>query len=319
MIEKPSDCVGGIQTTVMKITPLRAAAFTLLLILLLLTPQPKHGRMLSAVADMLHAPVFAVFAVVVWTVLRSRVSGSNFRRGLIAFVLAAGFGAATEGLQGLVGRHPGSLDLSSNVVGAAAGVLWMQRAAVASAPRRRLAAGAVALLAVTWTVPALVFVDAWLQPSEMPRLASFEHVMELSRWRWQESRARRVSEHATHGDRALRVELLAGTYSGVSLESPVADWSPYDELALDVTLPAGGPLDVIIKIEDKMHNGETDDRFLRCLRLHPGRQEVRIALSDVATAPPQRELDLRQIKRFQIFAIGLETTRVFYLDNVRLE
>ena len=325
--ETPPDCVGGIRTTVMKITPLRAAAFTLLLILLLLVPQPQHGRMIGVVGDLLHAPIFAVFAVVIWKVLRPRVSGSNFPLGLVAIALAAVFGAATEALQALVGRYPSWLDLSSNVLGAAAGVLCMQRTAMASAGRRRrFATGAVLLLAVAWAVPAMVFVDACRQRYEMPRLASFEHALELTRWRRQESRVRRVSEHATHGDRALRVELLAGTYPGVSLESPVADWSQYDELALDVTLPTGGPLDlpakpldVIVKIEDEMHNYETDDRFNRRVRLHPGRQEVRIALSDVAAAPRQRELDLRQIKRLQIFAVRLKATRTFYLDNIRLE
>jgi len=303
----------------MKITPLRAAAFTLLLILLLLVPQPDHGRMLGAVGDMLHAPVFALFALVICNVLRPRGSGSNVRRGLIAWAIAAGFGAATEVLQGYVGRQPSWLDLSANLLGAAAGVLWIHRAAVASAPRRRLTAGAVLLVAVAWVAPALVLVDTCLQQSEMPRLASFEHALELSRWSFRESRARRVSQHATHGDRALQVELLVGTYPGVSLNSPVPDWSPYDELAMDVTLPGGESLDLIVKIEDDIHNGETDDRFHRRVRFGPGRQEVRIALSDVAAAPLGRTMDLRRIRRLQIFAVRPQTTRTFYLDNVRLE
>ncbi|NQU26315.1 MAG: VanZ family protein [Candidatus Nealsonbacteria bacterium] len=305
----------------MKITPLRAAAFTLLLILLLLVPQPDWGRMrmLDAAGDMMHAPVFALFAVVIWKVLRTRGSGSDVRRGLIAFAIVAGFGAATEVLQGFVGRHPSWLDLSSNLLGSAAGILWMHRATVASAPRRRLAAGAVTLLAVAWVVPTSTLVDTILQQYEMPRLASFEHALELSRWRCYESRVARVPEHATHGDRALRVELYAGIYPGVLLDAPVPDWSAYDELAMDVTLPPDRPLDLVVKIEDEMHNGETDDRFNRGVRLHPGRQEVRIALSDVAAAPQQRTMDLRRIRRMQIFAADLSATRTFYLDNVRLE
>jgi hypothetical protein len=256
---------------------------------------------------------------VIWKVLRSSASGSNFRRGLIAFALAAGCGVLTEILQAVVGRHPSWLDLAANVLGAAAGVLWMLRATAESAARRRLTAGVVSLLAVAWTVPVLVFVDACLQRYEMPRLASLEHFLELTRWDCHESRIRRVSEHATHGERALRVELLAGSFASVALKSPVPDWSQYDELVMDLTLPAGEPLELAVKIEDEMHNYEAEDRFNLCLHLRPGRQEVRIPLADVAAAPRQREMDLQQIRRLEIFVVDLKTVRTFYLDNVRLE
>ena len=79
------------------------------------------------------------------------------------------------------------------------------------------------------------------------------------------------------------------------------------------------PLELIVKLQDKIHNGEVDDRFHRIVRLTPGRHEVRIPLSEVAGAPRGRRMDLTRMGMLQFFAIQPPQRRTFYLDNVRLE
>jgi len=149
-------------------------------------------------------------------------------------------------------------------------------------------------------------------------LGAFEHGMEMSRWSATDSRIQRTRAHASEGLWSLRVDLQPARYPGCSMEYPYEDWSGYEAIALDAFLDGPAPLDLIVKIEDAQHNDESYDRFERRVRLLPGMQRVRIALSDVAAAPRDRTMDLSRIARVQFFAVRLASPRTIFLDNIHL-
>jgi hypothetical protein len=115
------------------------------------------------------------------------------------------------------------------------------------------------------------------------------------------------------------LDLHPAQYPGATLRWPLADWSKHAELAFDISLDNGPPLDVIIKIEDAEHNKEHEDRFHRTLHISPGTHRFQIPLGDVIEAPRERQMDLRRIRRIQFFVIELGATRTLFLDNVHLK
>jgi VanZ family protein len=304
----------------MRMTLQRTAGFAALLAVLLLMPMPEGGRVLAVLPDLLHAPLFAVLGVLVLGVFRRRWPDRGAPAALAAWMLVTAFGGLTEMLQGYVDRQPGWHDVMANALGAGAGILWAQGRATASRGLRAgLWVGCGLMFATAAARPLLMLTDACLQRLQMPQLASFEHPLELSRWHASEARLRRVRGHATQGSWSLRVDLEAGVYPGATMQWPGPDWSAFEQLAFEVTLEDGRPLDLVVKIEDAAHQGEYHDRFHRAVRLGPGSHPVRIRLADVAAAPRGREMDLRRIRKLQLFTVRPGAPRTFYLDNVRLE
>ncbi|MBN2022266.1 MAG: VanZ family protein [Pirellulales bacterium] len=288
---------------------------TLALVAALVVPLPKGGRWGGAAGDLLHAPVFAVFAVLLYRALREwRVPGA----AVVAWAAMILFGAGTEVAQHLVGRNMSLGDLSADVAGATAGVLW--ELGRASRPARwPLAAAGGLLIALVSIRPVSQLVDIHRQRVEFPSIASFEHGPEMGRWQAWESRLSRARQHATAGQWSLRAELSPGKYPGVGMAWTPRDWAGHDTLVFDVHLDDGPALDFIVKIEDVASNLTTEDRFERRVRVEPGPNRIEIALSDVAAAPRTRTLDLRQIRFLQMFTIHLKQPRTIFLDNVRLE
>lgn len=303
----------------MRITLTITVLFVALLVVALIVPMSESSREITALCDFLHAPGFAVFAVLILAVLRRAMPRFPVLAVPTTWVLVAGFGFTTEVMQRFVGRDPSWQDVWADALGAGAGALWAG-SRTASSRRLRLGIPVVCglMLVVGGAKPLLLLTDACRQRFEMPKLASFEHSLELSRWIGRECRVKRVRSHATHGSWALRVDMQPGGYPGVALEYPLPDWSDYDELVFDVDLDNGPPLELTVKIEAWQHRGDYYDRFDQVVRLMPGRRRVRIALSDVAAGSRERALDLRSIRRLQLFAFRLDSHRTLHLDNLRL-
>ncbi len=295
-----------------------AVAFVAVLTLMLAIPLPDGGRGFGALSDLLHGPFFAVLAVLVLRVLRAWLPRHDVPTMVTTWILVAGFGLATEVMQGLVGRDPSWQDVWADALGATAGTLWAAGIAATRATRVCISVVCSLLLVVAAARPSLVLADICLQRFQMPQLATFEHPLELSRWVGRECRVTRVRCHATEGSWALRVDLQPGKYPGITLRDPPPDWSSYVQLVFDVELDDGPPLDLVVKIEDIEHDGEYYDRFHQKVRLSPGRHQVQVALTDVAAAPRGREMDLRGIASLQLFTVQLDCPRTIHLDHVRL-
>ena len=84
-------------------------------------------------------------------------------------------------------------------------------------------------------------------------------------------------------------------------------------------MPDPAPLEITIRIDDRAHNGEYQDRYNQSFRLVPGPNRIRIPLARVRSAPRDRALDLQAIARVFLFAAGLRETRTLLIGRFTLQ
>lgn len=310
---------------------LRIGLVGVLLALVVLAPFPGSTRLFRALHNAAHAPVFGCIAVLILTLLRSRSRTRDWKpiaQYAAAFLASAFLGAATELLQIPVARDASLIDLSNDVLGAAA---FLTAFAVfdARVQQRVLIKGVLAGAAVLMlTVSALPLLRAALEQvrreSHFPVLADFtrkfdgyyieENLSALafepmpSTWR------RQPDEHV------LAIEFQSEPWPGVTLDEPSPDWSGYSTLALDVTNPTDVPLALVVRVHDRAHNHEFSDRFNRVFTIAARtRSELRIAVSEIRAAPAGRAMNMREVEALMLFRGEGSGASRMYLSRVWLE
>ena len=199
-----------------------------------LVPLPFPGRTYAALMNLVHAPVFAVLAYLVYGLSAQKPPWGDRRNpGIWAatvWLLLVGMGCCTEWIQQFTGRAPSLHDAVANGLGAAAGLAWAHYRTIGEAhhwgdiedstalarPRRgaRLTlpvVGAIPLV-VASVMPLVTLADVCLAHWQMPLLASFEHRTEIYRWKTHDATAKRVAHHVTHGAWSMRVDFGMSKY-----------------------------------------------------------------------------------------------------------
>ncbi len=295
---------------------------------ILLLPLPGITSIDSELLNLLHAPCFAVWAAICCAAWRNRLPRQPIAAGVAVWLVLSIVGFLSEWLQGFVTRTPSWHDEAANIAGAAAGVLWMQsRVVERPAARHGLLAAAIALIVAASVKPTLAIYEYSEQSRAMPILASFERPRELQHWSVNESRVARTQDHVSDGAWSMRLDMFPSRWPGASLR-PSRDWSDYRELVFDAWLadaqgdvaPTDQTLDLIVKVADVAHNGQTNDRFHKTVRLTAGRKQTfRIRLSEIRAAPALRKMDLSRIRQLQFFIIRPKQRRTIWLDSIHLE
>ncbi len=285
--------------------------------LLLLFPVQVPGRWLGVLFDCAHLPVFAVLVFVV-----IRVLGGLRPNWLLAAAVLVGavvFGLGAEFTQGLIGRSAGWGDASANAVGACIGFVASTWHRWQRWPRAVAVLVLMGLAAWAYFEPAAVLTDVVRQRSEFPLVGSFENELELRRWQVKTGQMSRSGDHVSHGESSLRVKLEPGEYPGLRLRWPPNDWSGYSTLSFDVWNDADIPLEVVVRVHDFTHNNDHLDRFNREATIKPGANTLTVSLSEVRTAPTDRELDITAITQLQIYSADLSDPYVLYFDRFELK
>jgi VanZ family protein len=298
----------------------RRAAITVgcAILALLLVPLPRD-RTLQAIGDLGHAPIFGLLALALYRQLRRRSGAPEWAAVGAAFALALGAGGLIELVQAAVGRRASLRDAAADAFGAAAALAWMFGVRAASARRRRLlAAASLGALGLASLEPVLNLVDTAAQRLEMPRLASFEQPLELSRWTFYGSQASRTAGYHTHGTRGLRLDLRPGDFPGATLVWPPPDWTAWQSLRVDVDLDTGDPIPLTVRVEDAWYRPRSADVFETVVPLSSGRHQICVALSDVVAGPGVRLLDLHRVARLELYVARLSQPRSLQLDYLRL-
>jgi len=122
-----------------------------------------------------------------------------------------------------------------------------------------------------------------------------------------------VREHATDGDRALRLD------RGFADMAKPQNWTGYDYLKADVYTDAKRPLELYVEIRDSKTEGYWT-RVNYTTVIPPGKSTLIIptALYVGEKARPGRALLLDKITRL-VFSIGDKPEAPLYIDNLRLE
>jgi len=287
-------------------------------------PGTEQGpRYLSALSNLGHIGAFFL----IWSFLffqSGRLQNLSAVR-LIVLVLAFSFLIAglIELLQGLVGRDSEWQDVWDSMVGA-----MLATAFCASQLR-----GWSMTLRRFWQVLALVLLvvvpwSIWRDLSDetiiwrqFPVLSDFRTPFELSRW--QTSRASlQMQTSAESGRRFLDVTFRPARYSTLTLKYFYPDWRNYRVLVLDVTNPERRAYRVILRIHDRLHrlhDFALNDRFNRELELRPGRQQIKIHLDDVKSAPHSRSMDMQHLQELSLFTMQSSVYHHLYINSLYLE
>ena len=293
-------------------------AIAILLWAVVFAPAPGETRWIRTLHNSAHAPIFGCVALLSLMLIRARprlAALGPATQYALAWAVAVGLGVVTELVQMLTGRDASFEDALHDTIGAVAvlGLFAAFDGRIRASPRARMvrlisAVVGVVALAVAAAPVTRAAIKYQQRDQRFPVLADFterfdryfilQQSAELSPARMPAAWASRTDEQAMH------VHLLEGEYPGLHFIEMPADWSAYSTLALDLTNPTSLGLQFVVRVHDRAHNNQLEDRFNRVFELPPGtRQIIRIPLRDIAAGPRARELDLRQVAGMILFRI----------------
>jgi hypothetical protein len=118
---------------------------------------------------------------------------------------------------------------------------------------------------------------------------------------------------------ALRVEFGTAPYAGMSIDEPYPDWRTAHTLVLDLRNPGEIDLSLVVRVHDRAHNYQFQDRFNCEFTLRAGeRREIAIPIADIEHAPAGRLMDLSQIAGIIVFRYGGSTAGNFDVERIVL-
>lgn len=248
----------------------------------------------KALNNAFHLPWF--FAVT----LGLRVWIGAWPRALMA---ACALSLASEGVQYLTGREASITDLLRNAAGTAtAWLLW--QITVTSLRSRRWFYGSLAVLITTATLSPLAAALASKQYMD----SRFPLLLDMSDPRGH-AHARATSRASASPD-GLQLAIDGSPWPGVHISDPIADWSGYRTLNIDVTLDSGTPIDLFVGLLLKPGDGITD---FNITGLEPGRQQVAFALEALL---PQGDAPVHDVF---LYTTGAYTGRRLTFHSVWLD
>ena len=306
----------------------------LALAMALVFPFPVHGRHWGPLFDLAHAPSFFAVFVCIAAMLDPRAAGGangstalwplNLPRLILLAAVLCGIGIVCELAQQLVARQPSVGDVAANCVGLLAGFFWCAgRRVIRRRDRILLAAIVPALIAIPCINPVLELQECRKQSQEFPLLVSFERDRELSVWTPHEADLQPTTDWSSDGKRSLQIRVKTSTgLPGASFVWPVADWTGYSEFAFEIRNPETRDLTMGIGLSDRLYADsgfDPTDRFRRTIEI-PSQSTltVHIALSEIASAPASRRMNLREIAMVDLYLPDSTPGTVVLLDNLRL-
>jgi len=283
----------------------------------------SNSRIIDEILNYGHVLLFGFVALVMlWVLNRGEWPCTEKRMYLRAGFITVGIAIITECIQAFIpDRYFQLADILNDTVGASVFLAFVSSFHNVL-PGRYTALyrkGLIILLTLPSIPIATSAYDTWDMTREFPVLSSFESPLEMSRWTNKESKIERTKLNTIDGDYSLKADLLFGNYPGISMDYLTNNWRGYSSMSFEVFLEGTTPLDMTVRINDRTHNDEFNDRFNKRVQLLPGENHICIQLDEVRKAPLGREMDMSAITNICIFACNLKTPRTVYFDNFRLK
>ena len=225
-----------------------------------------------------------------------------------------------EIVQGLNGRELSLTDILRNCLGASVVIIFRSKGFPEKfkllKPGSRLIVSAILVVVL---YPLFTnSVDAFLMYRSFPNLSDFESPFELTRWTGPALDIKNMDG----GNQVLVATFTTDEYSGLSLNSPYADWSDYDIFSFRIFNPNPVTYRMVLRIHDKRHhlsNWSFGDRFNQKIDVLSGWNDFNFNLNRVKTQPRFRDLNLSEIDEFEIFTHRLAAKASFYFDDFLLQ
>ena len=291
---------------------------------------PGDSILSREIQDAGHVVLHGCGAIVAFLVINRFKPADNKRSWqnyALAFMFMAMLGALSEALQVLTPRDANAEDFARDLAGAfgflvllALGIDWSSK----PLPTRL----GLAILGFSVLTLAIFSLFSWSaayleRERQFPVLLDFVPGWHASFAVTSEAQMRLDPPPPDFTDASssyvARIRFGPGTWPGLSHPEPVRDWSAYRKLSFRVFNPDTETRLLTIRIEDRQHNGDYDDRFNRPFPVLPGSNAIAIQLSEIADAPTGRTLDLSNVASFSIFSDHIEQPFVLYMDKIILE
>lgn len=309
------------------------AGITLLYALLLLPIDTGQTELARALSDACHGPLFALVAIIALRYLTKTKSAAENTASLYfkAFLIAVLLGIVGEIAQYLftTTRYAQAKDVLTDTLGAITGLSWL--AQTDSRLRIKIHVKKLLLFAIAIGLGLIIFPLAssstfYLQRwHQLPALISLDSKNGYHFLHSGNSTAT-LSSIPTAWNRAPNETALLisphheGRWTGVTLEEPTPNWSAYSYLVLELINPNEIPMELNLRIDDRKHNQEFNDRFNRVLTIpRSTRVTIKISINEIAHGPQTRQLDTKDISKLVLFEDLQKHSLPFYLCAIRLE
>ena len=311
----------------MKQRILRVAAILFLLLLVVFAKFHEPTRFAHALQKLAHPVTFGAIALLFLTLPR-RETPRRFGSYVVAFVLTVLCGAGTEVAQAFVARDPSLLDVLRDALGAGtalAGFATLLPGADARGRGAWRAMGALfAFVGFAIMLGPIAISLAAYAHRDLHYPALLEACSPLDRY-FLSAEGADVKVVPSPGPAespcgsALRVEFGTVRYAGISVDEPYPDWRTARTLVLDLRNPGESDLSLVVRVHDRAHIYQFQDRFNREFTLRAReRLEIAIPIAEIEHAPASRLMDLSQIAGVIVFRYRGTMVGSFEVERILL-
>jgi hypothetical protein len=286
--------------------------------LLLFAPLPITATYLGrTLEDAGHSPLFFLLTLGVINALRDKPRFAGARLYVVAAIVGIGTGFLSEVIQMPLARDASWEDVAADAVGtilALAVYAFFEGRSRFHRGHRVVAALVACVCVAIYVLPIVRMARAYVHRNgEFPVLADFHSRIELY---WTVS----IGVNRQIVDDALDVDLVAESFPGVSFHEPVPDWRGYQTLVVDVENPDPEPLNLGLRVHDRLHKRAFSDRYNRHFELAPReRRTLKIPLEDIRHGPRNRLMDMAHIADVTLFRGAPKGSRKLRIYSLRLE
>jgi len=266
----------------------------------------QRGLWIETALEFMHVPVFGIVAVGLFALL-----GRRFQLGTRAAIVAGAIfllGVASEVAQIPTARDASLEDLFRDVAGGVAGLIGCIAFSreLHSGKTFRLMLLVVAILVLSPAAAPLVSVTlAYMERNQqLPVLISGNQKNAIQFVRRHDTETANIVVGAL-GGLCILTNAGNGRGPGLAFQDLWPNWSAYSLISILLDNTSDSALEIIVRIHDVEHRSGSqphDDRYNRQFVLHAGPNTIAIPLSDVASAPSYRTLDVRSIDGMGIFS-----------------
>jgi VanZ family protein len=306
---------------------LRVAAILFFLSLVVFATFHEPTRFAHTLQKLAHPVTFGAVALLFLTLLRHQ-SPRPFGSYFVAFALTVICGAGTEVAQGFVGRDPSLIDVLRDALGAVTALAAFATLVPGTDARGRGAWRVIGVVSACagfaiMVTPISICIAAYANRDlRFPTL--LEACSPLDRYFVTAGGADLKTVPSTDPTTAscgsnLRVELGSAARAGISVYEPYPDWRTAQALVLDLRNPGELDLPLVVRVHDREHKNQFQDRFNREFTLHAHeRREIAIPIAEIEHAPAGRLMDLSQIAGIILFRYEGTTTGDFEVERILL-
>jgi len=310
--------------------------FGLLAVLQYLEP-PNRSLAWISVFDAGHVPLFGAIALAVFQFLLATPLANRSRPLLyaLALVITILIGEFSEWLQIGTDRNSDPRDVVNDAIGACSFLLLaatrdphaLSKSSIGSKLRTTCRIIALGLLVIAFAPTAQVARAYAQRAAAFPALCDFAGTWET---RFVTTSYAHL-EYTSLRDESGRVIPVAHVQfepvrtAAFTLLEPYPDWkghsadgTGHQRLRVVARSELDRPVDLVLRIHDRRHDGRPSDRFSRRLSFLPGLNAFSIPLAEIQAAPEGRELDLSAIRRLSLFTSGQGQEEGFSLDLLEL-